>query len=165
MKRKYIVAVLLLLSMGVLSTLAISYNTGTLEESWGIQYTLDYADAELSLSNPETELINSTCVKVTLDAAHTEQYVKAQLMISALDGSDQIIMTDSSTGTGCWVRFLYQGTLVESINIPKGDTVEFTTTHTMTEDNAMVDRVEIWWHHQDGLQAEYESARITVTDV
>ncbi len=49
MKRKYIVAVLLLLALGVVSTLALSYQTGTLTENWDTIYTLQYGTSDLSL--------------------------------------------------------------------------------------------------------------------
>ena len=49
MRRKYIVAVLLLLALGVVSTLALSYQTGTLTENWDTIYTLQYGTSDLSL--------------------------------------------------------------------------------------------------------------------
>jgi len=163
MRRTYISAVILLLGLGVISTLAISYNTATLEESWGIQYTLDYADAELSLSAPTTTLINSTAIQVSMTASHSQPTVQSSLVIIAQDGNGDPISTDG-TGASVTVRFRNNGLLIEQVVYTLGDGVDYESTHAMTS-AAEVDQVIVIWSKQDGLQAEYESAQITVTDV
>jgi hypothetical protein len=166
MKRKYITAVFLLLSLGVLSTLAISYNTETLDESWGIEYTLNYDDAELTLSNPDTELLNASSIQVTLDASHSTSDVKARLVITALDGSGEPIAVDTS-GANCQVEFKSGSSVVETVldgvagATPAND---FTTEHDMTSASA-VDQVVITWYDQESLRSDYEAAKITVTDL
>jgi len=165
MKRKYIVAVLLLLSMGVISTLAISYNTSTLEESWGIEYTLDYADADLSLSNPQTVIVSSSSIEVTLDASHVGvASVKAKLVITALDGDSNPIDVDG-TGASCQVEFKSGGSVVETdTDTVAGSGGDLTTIHEMDAASA-VDQVVITWSLQDSLAGDYEAATITVTDI
>ena len=163
MQRKYIAAVLFLLALGVVSTLAISYNTATLEESWGIQYTLDYADAELSLSAPTTTLVNSSAIQVSMTASHSQATVQSNLVIIAQDGNGDPITTDG-TGAYVTVRFRNNGLLVEQVSYTLGDGVDYESTHAMTS-AAEIDQVIVIWWGQDSLQAEYESAQITVTDV
>jgi len=164
MNRKYIVAVLLLLSIGVLSTLAISYNTETLDESWGIEYTLNYADAELSLDNPQTEILSADSIEVTLDASHLGSDVKAKLVITALDGSSNPIQVDG-TGASCSVVFKSGGSDVETVpDTVAGSGGDFTTVHEMSAASA-VDQIVITWSLQDSLAGDYEAATITVTDL
>ncbi len=59
MRKQYIVAVLALLTLGVVSTYALSYQTGNLTENWDTIYTLQYGTSDLSLlqgSGLETDL-------------------------------------------------------------------------------------------------------------
>jgi hypothetical protein len=51
MQRKYIAAVLLLLTLGVMSTLALSYTEDDLTENWDTIYTLQYGTSDLQLSD------------------------------------------------------------------------------------------------------------------
>jgi len=114
LKRKYIVAVLLLLTLGVVSTLALTYQTGTLTENWDTIYTLQYGTSDLSLSagsNLVTDLgasATDNVMSVTIPSSCASAVTPA-LTVTPLDTNGDFIYTDATGGT-----FQITVTLVDS---------------------------------------------------
>lgn len=164
MRRKYIVAVLLLLGIGVLSTMAISYTQVDLDESWGAEYTVNYDDAELSLSEPDTTINNATSVTVVMSASHSPATVKSQIVVEAQDINTDPIVVD---GTGATVKVIFEDT-VGGTSIRKvksvGSTNDFRETLAMDAAQA-VDQVTVIWLKQDGFTNAYQYGSFTVTDI
>jgi len=164
MRRKYITAVLLLLGLGVMSTLAISYTQVDLDESWGAEYTVNYADAELSLSSPVTTINNATSVTVVMDASHSPATIKSQIVVEAQDINTDPIVVDA---TGATVKVIFEDTVggtsqrkVSSI----GQGNDYKSTLAMDTAQA-VDQVTIIWLKQDGFTNAYQYGSFTVTDI
>lgn len=164
MRRKYITAVLLLLGLGVMSTLAISYTQVDLDESWGAEYTVNYADAELSLSNPVTTINNATSVTVVMDASHTTDDVKSQIVVEAQDINTDPIVVDT---TGATVKVIFEDTVggtkqKKELSVGQGN--DFIATLAM--DSAQdVDQVTVIWLQQTGFTNAYQYGSFTVTDI
>jgi len=154
---------MLLLAVGVASTLAISFTQVDLDESWGAEYTVNYVDAELQLSNPVTTINNSTSVTVVLDASHSVGTVKTQFIVNAQDSGEIPIVVDA-TGASCQVVVYNLGSKVEKLKVNKGSGEDFVTTHQMTSASA-VDEVHITWFKQDGFTNTYQYGEVTVTDI
>lgn len=164
MRRKYLITVLFLLSLGVMSTLAISYTQVDLDESWGAEYTVNYVDAELQLSDPVTTINNATSVTVVLSASHSGvSTVKAKFVVEAQDSNEDPIVVDA-TGADVQVVVYYLGNKVEKLKVNKGSGLDLVTTHEMTAASE-VDEIHITWFHQDGFTNEYQYGEVTVTDL
>ena len=164
MRRKYITAVLLLLGLGVMSTLAISYTQVDLDESWGAEYIVNYVDAELSLNNPVTTINNATSVTVVLDASHVPAEVKSQIVVEAQDINTDPIVVDS---TGAKVKVIFEDTLTSTVQqdgVSIGQGNPFRGTIAMGTAQA-VDQVTIIWLQQTGFSNAYQYGSLTVTDI
>jgi len=170
MRRKYIITVMLLLAVGIASTLAISFTQVDLDESWGAAYTVNYVDAELSLSNPITTINNATSVKVVLDASHSGGTVKSQITVEAQDINTDPIVVD---GTGARVTVIFEDTVgatkqYEYTTVGSGS--DYIATLAMGSAQA-VDKVTIIWggklgsEAQDGFTNAYQHGVFTVTDL
>ncbi len=164
MKRKYLVAVFLLLGIGVLTTMAISYTEVNLDESWGAMYTVNYVDAELSLDDPETTINNHTSVTVEMSASHSPTNVKSQILVEAQDINTDAIVVD---GDGATVKVIFEDTVggtaqkkVKSV----GAGSPFRETLAMDTEQP-VDKVTIIWLKQTAFTNTYQYGSFTVTDL
>jgi len=135
MRRKYIVAVLLLLSFGVMSTLALSYTQTDLTENWDTIYTLQYGESDLSLTEPtETDLILSGTatdgeLQVSIPAT-TATAVTPKFTIEPLDSGGSVMSTDDTISVDVSVS-LWDG--VSQIGSTQTDTISISGTETDIE--------------------------------
>ena len=170
MQRKYIMAVLLLLALGVISTLAISFTQVNLEESWGAEYTVSYEDAELQLRDPDTTINNATSVTVVMNAYHSTSTVKARIVVEAQDSNTNPITVDA---TGSQVTVIFEDTAsgwtsVKSSIVGAGN--DYRAALSMSSAHA-VDKVTVIWggnagnKQQDGFTNTYQYGSFTVTDI
>jgi hypothetical protein len=147
-----------------MSTLAISYTQVSLDESWGAEYTVNYQDAELSLSGPETTINNATSVTVVMSASHSPATIKSQILVEAQDINTDPITVDA---TGATIKVIFEDTVggtSQKIVKSVGASSDFSGTLAMTSAQA-VDQVTIIWTKQDGFTNAYQYGSFTVTDI
>jgi len=97
MKRKYVLLVLMLLSISVISTLGLSYTQTSLMENWDTIYTLQYGLSDLTLHEPTNTELGSTDgdLTVTIPASSTVA-VTPKITVEPLDASGLVISTDDA---------------------------------------------------------------------
>lgn len=97
MNKKYIVAVLLLLSFGVMSTLALSFTQTNLTENWDTIYTIQYGLSDLTLSEPTDTQLGSIDGDLTVSIpASSSVAVTPKITVEPLDSLNAIISTDDA---------------------------------------------------------------------
>ena len=167
MKRKYIVAVLGLLTLGVVSTFALSYVNESFTETWGAQYSVTYSGASLEVDNPDTSLPTGQVV-VQFDADPldpTLPAVQCSFTVKAYkdDGSGgySFIQSDGSSSE-----------ITVSVSDDAGTTyTDYSTSFTSGSFNKQltmtsyleVDKVKITLINTN-IQSEYEKLEIIIED-
>ena len=166
MKRKYLVAVILLLSLGVVSTLALA-NLGqqTLSESVTTEYIVQYSGTAQVVSTTTTSTDTDTHVKVVIDITQSSAH---QVQFDITPCSDYGGLTEiTSSGSGDYtVKIVYTGTQTDTTasatDVASGTGLGFTITSADTTD--LVDYIEVEWT-DTSFYTNYWSANIVVEDV
>ena len=168
MRRKYIVAVLLLLSLGIMSTLALSYTEDELTENWDTLYTLQYGTSDLALSDGsdlETSGVeepsgHNNDLQVIIPATSGSVEVTPKITVTPIhDASGAGIYTDDS-GTfdiDVYLRDASKNVLdTETISITITGTTQITGTATFSTGYTNIAYVDI--HFDFPAAAEFGSA-------
>ena len=180
MKRKYIVAVLLLLAMGVVSTLALSYTQTNLTENWDTIYTLQYGLSDLTLFEPTQTDLGSIDgdLQVTIPASSTIA-VTPKIKVEPLDNSSAVISTDDPKSYAITVQLFDSSdaqlgsTQTISIN-PGGTETPISGTATFSVSTSAIDYIVINFNCPDAVgfgtadgqafETVYEKLKLTIED-
>jgi len=165
MKRQYIAAVILLLSLGVISTYALSgLGQQTLTESVTTEYVIKYSGTA-QIVDTTTTSTGADHIKLYIEVTQSEA---EQVRFEILPCSDVNGQTEmNSDGTHDYqVKIVYTGgesdTTASQNNIPSGQRLGFNITSADT--TSLINYVEVEWTGTD-MYADYWSAAITAEDV
>lgn len=185
MRRKYIVAVLALLMLGVVSTFALSYQTGALTENWDTIYTLQYGTSDLQLSDGsglETELgaVDNDLV-VTIPAS-TAAAVTPKITVEPLDTDSDGIFTATDGSYSIAVSLLDTNkanieTQTVPLTVSGGANTQITGIATFTVSSDLIEYVRVSFDcpsgatfgktggaYSSGFETIYEELKLTVED-
>ena len=166
MRRKYVVAVLLLLGLGVVSTLALA-NLGvrTVSESIETEYILTYSGSVEIDSTTTTSDDHNQHIKLVIDITQSSANQVEFTIKPCLDYYGQTEITSSGSGDYS-VKIVYDGTqpdTTQSANdVTSGQGLGFTITSADTTDH--IDYVEVEWTDA-GFYSTYWSSNINVQDI
>ena len=167
MRRKYLVAVLLLLATGIVSTLALGTLTSTLSETLLTEYTLSYDEASAVLSAPSTTPSTTTTtddtitVSMTVTQGSTQNVLFSIQPFSGTDGTGAI-NADADGASYSWtVGYTTSGDETGSGTVTSGNPITFDIT-TSTSDT--INSLEFTIVN-DGLVTAYNSLVVDVSDV
>ncbi|MCW4013012.1 MAG: hypothetical protein NWF07_08480 [Candidatus Bathyarchaeota archaeon] len=184
MRRKYIVAVLLLLSLGVMSTLALSFTQTNLTENWDTIYTLQYGLSDLTLTTPtDTDLgtPNDGDLQVSIPAS-TASALTPVFTVEALDVNGDVISTDTAMtmeiSVSLWNGATQIGTTQsDTVTVVSGTPEEISGTISYSGvsglPSAAITKIVVKFDCSvgtgfgtgtDAFEVEYEQLRITVQD-
>ena len=165
MRRKYIIAVLLLLATGVVSTLALGTFSQSLTETLLTEYTLNYDESSATLSNPTTAATSTDNITVTLDVTQSGGEQQVTFVIEACDDTAGTIVLQAD-GTGATYSYLvtYNDAFEQQVtptSISAGQDLTFTI-NTLASHGAITSlRISFV---NDGLVAAYDSLVVDVSD-
>ncbi|MBN2334077.1 hypothetical protein JXL21_00860 [Candidatus Bathyarchaeota archaeon] len=165
MRRKYVVAVLILLGLGVVSTLALA-NLGvrTVSESIETEYILTYSGS-VEIDSTTTTSEGSNHIKLVIDVTQSAANQVQFTIEPCSDYYGQLEIT-SSGGGDYSVKIVYDGsqpdTTQSATDVTSGEGLGFTITSADTTD--LIDYIEIEWTDSN-LYTAYWSANINVQDI
>jgi hypothetical protein len=147
-RRRYVVAILVLLVLGTLSTFALTYVQTSLEEPWGAQYTLTYTGASIVIGNPKTTIVDQNTLYVEFDITPSDKDVKCKFVITPLDINGDPIDAGGTLSP-------------DTKQVDAG--MDLTTTHNMGSPSKL-NKMRIRWTSTNFLSL-YESVRILIEDI
>ena len=163
MRRKYLVAVLLLLATGVVSTLALGTFSQSLTETLLTEYVLNYDEASAVLSSPSTTPSGDDSITVSFTVTQSGGEQQVDLSISACsDGSGSTIISAASGATYSYTVTFASGTQTATdVSITETDplTVDITT----DTGKGAITGLEVTFVNT-GLVAAYNSLAVDVSD-
>ena len=164
MQRKYIIAVLLLLTLGVVSTLALGVLQSTVTETLTTDTTLQYDEASASFSEPDTTTTSTNQIDCTFTVTQSAEQ-KIDLIVKACSGaagSGDII----ASGGACVYSYTitYNDDHTQSVtDVAIADTNPITFSVTSLTSHGVITQLDVQFKNP-GLVSDYNSMLLTVTD-
>ena len=161
--RKYVVAVVALLLLGTLSTLALTYMQTELREPWGAQYTLTYTGASIELSNPHTTVVGKNTLYVEFDVTPSDKEVRCRFTVTPLDSNQDPLDAagDTRTTTVTWYPTGGGNPISDFKKVDAG--LPMQTVHNMPSAQR-INKIRIKWTN-DNFLSEYEGVKILIEDI
>jgi hypothetical protein len=164
MRRTYIVAVLLLLGAGVVSTLALGTFSQSLTETVLTEYTLNYDESSATLSAPSTSTSSTDTITVDFTVTQADPHL-VDISIQAFSGTDGTgAINADATGATYSYTVTYSGgdpQTASDVAIATGNPLTFDIA--TTDDAHTITGLTITFVN-DGLVLAYNSMVVDVSD-
>lgn len=164
MRRKYLVAVLLLLAMGVVSTLALGTFSQSLTETLLTEYTVNYDESSATLSSPSTTANGSDNVTIAFTVTQADPQ-NVTFSIQAFSGTDGTGVINAAAGgaTYSYTVTYSSGSPQTATDVAIAESSPLTFDITTTGD-ATISGLSVKFSNT-GLVSAYNSLVVDVSDV